>query len=221
MSYILDALNKSEQDRKRNRAPGLDTMHRGSTPPPPTSRPWVVWILLIAVVNGGFLAYWLGTRRPATAPVPAEVTRAPATAPAKNPPRAPPAPVNAAPAQSPAKATTAASNQQDSNGQLVTPADALSPESTGSATTESADNPIRISDLPVDVQQQIPDMTFSSHIYSDEAKFRMVNINGRLLHEGDMVADGIRLVRITEEGVVLTFKGYTFEVSVLHDWSFN
>ena len=49
----------------------------------------------------------------------------------------------------------------------------------------------------------------------------MVNINGRMIHEGDRLADDLQLYEITESGVVLAFRHYQFEVSVLRDWSFN
>ena len=75
--------------------------------------------------------------------------------------------------------------------------------------------------MPASVQRQIPDMRFSSHIFADAADLRMVSINGKSVREGDVVAEGIRLIEITEEGVVLTFRHYTFEMSVLRDWSFD
>ena len=213
MSYILDALNKSDQERKRSRAPGIDVIHPGVTAPR-SARWWIPGLLLLVLANGGFLYYWYGIRPTAASSsvtAPPEVSRSTGVPAASGKP-------NVATVQTISPPAHAAPR-----GQLITPAGVASEGQSGQAATpsDSVSNPLKIADLPIDVQQQIPAMTFSSHIYSDDAKFRMVNINGKLLHEGDMVATGLRLVRITEEGVVLKFEGYTFEVSVLHDWSFN
>ena len=81
--------------------------------------------------------------------------------------------------------------------------------------------PVRVADLPANVQRQIPGIRFSSHIYANDPSLRMVNINGRIVREGDSVADGISLVEISEDGVVLSYLHYTFEMSVIRDWSFD
>lgn len=190
MSYILDALNKSEQERQRSKAPGIDTIHR----PAPTAekrRGLVTTVLaVLVVVNIGAAVWWFESHRPTSA-----VQATPGQPPATKPP------ATANPAPTTPRTDTAAT---------ASPAPVVEPT-----------NPVPIAQLPLDIQHQIPAMTFSSHIYSDDAQFRMVNINGRILHEGDMVSDEIRLVRITEDGVVLHYRDYTFEVSVLRDWQAN
>lgn len=265
MSYILDALNKSEQERKNRQAPSLETVHSHVAQPAHSPRRWIIALALLLILNAGLLAFWLLNRSSTTEPLIAKTPPAPVAA---NPP-APASPQsNPAPPTRTASAAVAASHTplnvaQTRGDQLITPADArpgdiaptyapsanasdsrasdngslnsdsLNPgsinknPSQNSATGEPSDsgadaeNPQKIDDLPVSVQQKIPNLRFSSHIYSNDAKYRMVNINGKMLHEGDFVAQGIRLVRITEEGVVLSYQGYTFEVSVLHGWSFD
>jgi len=64
-------------------------------------------------------------------------------------------------------------------------------------------------------------MTFSSHIFADDPALRMVNINGRLINEGDVIAEGIKLLRITEDGVVISYRHYNIEMSVIRDWAFD
>ncbi|MDG2072709.1 MAG: general secretion pathway protein GspB [Pseudomonadales bacterium] len=81
--------------------------------------------------------------------------------------------------------------------------------------------PVRLASLPVDIQRQIPDMSFSSHIYASDTTLRMVNINNREFYEGDTIAPGISLNAITEDGVVLNYKQYTFTLPVIHDWTFE
>ena len=72
--------------------------------------------------------------------------------------------------------------------------------------------PVHISELPLDIQRQIPSLTFSSHIHSSTPSLRMVGINKRTYHEGDTIAQGLTLVSITEDGVVLAYLHYKFTV---------
>ena len=72
--------------------------------------------------------------------------------------------------------------------------------------------PVHISELPLDIQRQIPNLTFSSHIHSSTPSLRMVGINKRTYHEGDTIAQGLTLVSITEDGVVLAYLHYKFTV---------
>ena len=57
MSYILDALRKSEKERQAGQVPGLpDLVSEGGKP---TSR-WLVWlVVLLLLINLSGLAYWL------------------------------------------------------------------------------------------------------------------------------------------------------------------
>lgn len=74
MSYILDSLKKSEQQRRQGELPNLQSDHPGSTPPPPSKRgvwPWVVVAVLL--VNAGVLAWWL-TSAP-SAPQPGRLSK--------------------------------------------------------------------------------------------------------------------------------------------------
>lgn len=81
--------------------------------------------------------------------------------------------------------------------------------------------PLRLASLPIELQRQIPDMSFSSHIYASDTTLRMVNINNREFYEGDTIAPGIHLNAITEDGVVLTYNQYTFTLPVIRDWTFE
>ena len=114
---------------------------------------------------------------------------------------------------------------------LITPTDAYQKTASNSIAADrqqgekyetSASQPVnKITALPTNIQRQIPDLKFSSHLYADDSSFRMVNINGNMFHEGDIIAEGIQLERISEEGVVLNYLHYTFEISVIRDWSFQ
>lgn len=77
----------------------------------------------------------------------------------------------------------------------------------------------QMDELPDYVRAQIPDMTFSSHMYSSMPRFRSVVINGARVKEGQMVGETIQVNEITETGVVLSVGGTLFQVDVLGKWA--
>jgi hypothetical protein len=75
-----------------------------------------------------------------------------------------------------------------------------------------------ISELPPRISSGIASIDFSVHMYSDEEGASFVNLNGELHREDDMVAPGLRLVKIFEYGVVLDYQGTQFRLLPLSGW---
>jgi general secretion pathway protein B len=74
MSYILDALKKAEEERRRGTAPDVMTVQDGGSAKARGLRPWLVYLLLAALlVNAGVFAWWLG---PWNAAVPGTIQKA-------------------------------------------------------------------------------------------------------------------------------------------------
>ena len=48
-----------------------------------------------------------------------------------------------------------------------------------------------ISELPLALQQSLPAFTISAFLYSDDPGARMVRVNGKMLREGDSLAEGL------------------------------
>lgn len=192
MSYILDALKKSEQELKNHQAPGLGTLHGSpGAPARPGRSIWLIFSLIVVLVNGLFI-YWYTRPEPIVSVKPG------------NP-------------ETIISDELVSAERQQENLQVV-PQD-LTMKAISNPGSKM--KPVRIAELPVSVQRQIPDLKISSHIYADDPVLRMVNINNRSLREGDFVSDDIKLVGITEDGVVLSYRHYTFELSVIRDWSFD
>ena len=84
----------------------------------------------------------------------------------------------------------------------------------GAAAAAPAASVMTMAELPVAIQQELPPMSVSVHAYSGKPAERLVDINGHLLHEGEDVAPGLRLEQITPEGMILSYKGYTFSRGV-------
>jgi len=69
---------------------------------------------------------------------------------------------------------------------------------------------LKESELPPTIQQELPKVEISVHIYDSNPSSRIISIHGRAVHEGDNVAAGLRLESIIPEGVILSYKGYRF-----------
>ncbi|MEC6798399.1 general secretion pathway protein GspB [Photobacterium sp. S4TG1] len=72
--------------------------------------------------------------------------------------------------------------------------------------------------LPSTVQRQLPKMNFNQHIYSSTPAKRWVKVNGNERHQGDMIAPGVKLVKIESRDVILTFDGYEISMPALSEW---
>ncbi len=85
-------------------------------------------------------------------------------------------------------------------------------ETTYNAQTASGERVQGLDGLPLSIQQEMPDISISGHIYSDSPSARMVNINGNIRREGDMLASDMKLIEITDSGVILSYKDFRFYV---------
>ncbi len=196
MSYILDALNKSDQERQRERAPNLKTIHVSSKSSPPVNR-WKVAIFLLLMVNLVLAGIWLDGWMQQDSVV--QVTEPPAAVVKTSKPT-----VNE-------PVGKAASNK-------IAPVDPAIPIQLLRPMPEDVPD---IHQLPTLIQEQIPNLTFASHIYASNPRLRMVSINGRSMREGDGLSPDLILQQITQEGVILQFGDYLFRMSILRDWSFE
>ena len=202
MSYILDALDKSEQERRLKKTPDLNSIHRQPTARTSTSRWPVILAILVSINSAGFW-YWSTSRAQPNA----TLVEAPASD------------IQGNTEQQPQPVETETAQQVHNENQAPSLRNQVTSSNVVSIRPDAA--PVQLSMLPMSVQAQIPDLKFSSHLFSEDASFRMVNINGKMIKEGESVTEELLLVEITEEGVVLNYLHHTFEVSVLADWSFN
>jgi general secretion pathway protein B len=99
---------------------------------------------------------------------------------------------------------------------------AVQPDSTGAdpeplqdKNSETEEGVPQLRDLPVDIQRDMPDLSFSMLVFSRNPADRRIGINGKLKHEGDEVADGLKVERITPDGAILSFRGHRFHKDVL------
>lgn len=206
MSLILDALKKSEQERRRERGPDLQTIHQASPLAAHSSRVRWAWLALI-LVNAGLIGAWWWTQH-GSAPSQQEAVAA-APAPVEREQSAPPA--TAAPAPVSTQPSTPPAPEADAQFTRIEPR-APAPRLDASTPVEE------FTDLPPDVRSGLPAMTFSFHVYSADARNRTIIINNQRLREGDEVGAGVVLQEITEDGVILAMDHRRVHINVLTGW---
>lgn len=66
---------------------------------------------------------------------------------------------------------------------------------------------------------QIPNISITSHIYSSQAKRRSIVVNDERLVEGDFVAAQVQVQEITHQGMILSVSGSLLAVSRSRGWN--
>jgi general secretion pathway protein B len=218
VSFILDALRKSEHERQRSAVPGLSQVPL-ATPRPHMPR-WalvVMGVLVAAVlVLGG--AWWQSAREPA------ELAASPPTTVERN--VALPAPRSAAPSQAApsrplSQRESSLSAAASSAGGVQTGAGA----DTGAGRAESgapellpsprstapSGGPALPSAAALAAEGVVlPPLRLELHAFSAQPRDRFVFINGRKYVEGERLAEGPQLLAIEPTGAVLAHAGRRF-----------
>ena len=207
MSYILDALRKSQAERERGRVPGLDAQPepgpRAAAAPADAKRTGGLLAVAgvgLALVLGA--AWWwrpapvVATVAPAT--VAPAVVAPPVQAPVQAPVRAPlPAPlpvvVSAPPTVAPTPVPTPASVSAP---HLATPAPRAVP----------------LAQLAADQRRDLPPLVLGGSIWSESALGRFVIVNGQVVREGETAAPGVVLEQITPRSLLVRWRGLRIEL---------
>lgn len=228
MSYILDALKKSEQERGHETAPGIHTTHSSSLNYHISKKQWWPYVLITIVsVNLAALLYFIvlkddsspGNDAPTMAAVELSGTESVRTVIAKQPePRIEPATTKPSASLSVATATVQKPGTESPETRLTQTA-IPAPVANTSSQQESWGQVIERDELPTVIQQHIPFMEFSAHVYSSNPVQRSIIINGRLLEEGDYFASDMLLTEITPQGAIFDFQGYRFHQGVISSWN--
>lgn len=226
MSFILDALKKSESDRQRQGGPALFEVKVAA--PRHVLPSWAVAIAVLFVANLAVVG-WLLVRRTATPaevpPRPAPVARAQAGPAPAQPAPAPVAPAvtpparsaTTAPARTPAEGTAASGAAEPnstaepaSNPDDFAPAAEPPPSGALGHVKRGTDAGVPLySQLAATPGSQLPQLRLDLHAYAERAGDRWVLINMHKLHEGDSL-EGVHVERITPDGAVLSYQGSEF-----------
>lgn len=213
MSFILDALKKSEIERQRQSVPGL--VDSGIARPRSRLPIWVIAFSGLLAVNLLVLSWvlmrsWMtAPRAPATATVQTHRAQsAPSITPASQPfspldapVYAPEIPVAAAPTTAtvvPAPALSASAHRRDPR---------LSDEDRKNDDDEILPT---INEVSLSGAQALPELHLDVHVFATNSADRFVYVNMRKYHEGATLQEGPVVERIRRDGVILSYQGLRF-----------
>ncbi|MDH3532965.1 MAG: general secretion pathway protein GspB [Gammaproteobacteria bacterium] len=204
MSFILDALKKSETERQQQSSAEFSTVPTSSAKPNPFRWLWLIGALL--AIN---LAVLIGIlMQPAAPPaaVPAVIEATPELRPAA-------ATAKRVPDNPPTFAEQVAQAQQNQLRVTDEIDVATSPEIMPPAPARPQATAPRIptiDELLADGSVQLPELRIDIHVYSDVAAERFVFINMTKHREQSQLAEGPVVTEITKDGVILRHQGRTF-----------
>lgn len=237
MSYILDALRKSDQQRQRGSTPTLLTVQ--STPTGPGRPRYLLnGMIATALISAGILLGWLQPwqnerAEPVVSSPAASGSTRDLAPPSYGSAESPGRPQQEASVQAPTTATQAgnpatnfALTQQepafaDDSSASPQPAPGTQsaepgrlPVTSGATASDEGEKVMALNDLPPAIRRDIPGIAIMFHAYSSNPAERRAMINGNMVKEGEALADGLRLQQITPDGVILVYKGYRFRHAV-------
>ncbi len=240
MSYILDALKKSEQQRGHGTIPNVQTVHSSSLNYRDEKRAYWPYILIAAVIlNLIAIVYFIidkdgileintsstpGTAIDNNAKKTIAVENIQTVAPEKpiiykkhsgntNTEIALEKTKKAFPSTIAAIQNTSSTN----NSEIITPGSS-SNTSIKKQPAQPKKDIISFYDLPASTQQQLPAIIVTAHIYSSNPLQRSMVINNNFLEEGEYVIDNLILHEITADGAVFDYAETRFYYSVVSGW---
>jgi general secretion pathway protein B len=234
MSYILDALRKSQQARQPGAAPRTGAVHNISLALPGGGWWLALGVVLLLAMLAAALLFWRGTV--ANLPEPPAVTAA------VEPVAATPVPASAPAAAvavdksvaAPEPVATQTTPVVDLAEQARLPVPAPPPkkiavkhveikpapnrrsetvETTAPAVPLVTDDTPLLQQMPQDFQRALPALAVTIHVYSHDASQRILFINNREYRKGSQIDGGVRVEDIVPDGVVLSFRGERFKLS--------
>jgi general secretion pathway protein B len=261
MSYILDALKKSEKERQHGTAPDILTAQDVQAQEPKKRPLWPYLLLVALLLNAGVLLLWLGpwhSKKPhvvvqsvggqqhesdrlesannvsdARSPITAStIDTAKTFGPKVGAVEKHLVPESELVVPKPdeklvktVREDQPVESKADMKGSLkVSPSVPKQPAVVSQVPSESKpDNNIvstvenkvyNLKDLPLSIQQGLPDFNITVAIYSNDPASRMVKINGQLMREGQYLTAGLKLEEITQDGVIFSYQNYRFRVGM-------
>jgi len=263
MSYILDALKKSEKERQRGTAPDLLTVQETVLQEKKNRRVWPYIIFAALILSMGFVGFWMipwqSKNEKADTRTVALQKSGPKTAESLQPEvsqtittqaeikKQEVTPLTNTTLEKSLKTPLALTKKEEKpvvqkaivQGKIQeqpavkkaaqpvqTSQQALKPEIPASASStvspdvkpvqnDPAPVPGKIyhsGDLPASVRQNLPAVTMSIFMYSEDPASRMVRINGQTLREGQYISEGLKVEEIKPDGVILNYKNYLLHI---------
>lgn len=202
MSFILDALKKSESERQQQTGAEFSDVPSGSGQPHPYK--WLVILALLLAVN--FAALLIVLLRPGVEPEqPASVVDPPVEAVAGRSTALP------EPSFKEQVAEAKVSHEEREVSEASTPEPAVREAAVAQTGPARRTAPTKsIYELRAEGRLQIADLHLDIHVFSEERDERFVFINMVKHREGSQLPEGPVVNEITPDGVILGYQGMTF-----------
>ncbi|MDF1577920.1 MAG: general secretion pathway protein GspB [Desulfobulbales bacterium] len=246
MSYILDALKKSEQERKKGAVPDLNSCQNSLPSPRSTQRALLYLLITTLTVSVLGINLWVLLRQgpepsgelvvqadsnpsgqeenTAAADSPAALNEGVAGAQSDSATRRestvaapPPEHVVIESAELARSAEAAPADPDDQSLDTGSGFD-LEPAEPPFEESDGGSGKITVAyaDLPGNIRNALPELTIAAHYYSSSPAARMASINGRIMRQGQKTAEGLLLEEINHDGVVFSFDKYRFSLKVFN-----
>ena len=207
MSFILDALRKSENDRRDQAQPTLAAAPQVA--PAKKSSLWPPILVVVLAINAIIFGALILTR---DEPAPVAALPSPSAAPEAARAQAvptikttPPPKINL-PAPAPVSSPTSPPAKPQTK--PAVPVAAAEPQFSKTIQEGLPD----INQLRSTGQISVPNLRVDMHVYSGDATKRFVFINMSKYREGDRLAEGPTIEEITIEGVIMVHEGRRFRL---------
>jgi general secretion pathway protein B len=210
MSFILDALRKSETERQQKSGPGLaDVQYRS----PGTGKNfWIPLLVIVLAANAVVVAWVMNTGSQDSAQnveMPDQSARSESVESGEIRPLAREVIDNQyAPVSEPGQAQNIASNRTETTEQQFGPDISISPgENQASAIQDGLPS---LQQLVLAGDLSVQPMHLDIHVYAKMRTERFIFINMKKYKEGDNLAEGPSVEEITSTGVILSYRGKRF-----------
>lgn len=200
MSYILDALRKSEHERQIAAGQSVGMLYPIEIAQ--NRKPWLLWFVLMLATLITCAAIWWLWSKPVVTEV-AHVIERPAVA-IVSQPYATSTEVLSEPKLTPKikKIIPAAESKK-----IHTPTLADSPPVAPVEATDAKS--IASQTIGVDPLKDLPAFSITGYIHNAESG-NLAMINNQLVHEGEEISPGLRLVKILDDSAIFSYKGFIF-----------
>lgn len=223
MSYILDALKKSDQERQQGASPNLHSTH-GPIIGQRRNSSSIFKQKIFLLISGGVVLFCIvlgifffrqhlfsSERTSTNTPDNALLSAAPETPTTTLLPQV--ANQDAEKNEATSQKVTVIEKDKVSLSIAVNES-TLDPPTSIAAEASQTSAPLLplLEDLPAALQAEIPHLKFAGHTYSKKSSQRIIIINDKILREGDMIGPSTFLKEITWEGVTIESNNTRFRV---------
>lgn len=203
MSYILDALKKSNKEREKGITPSLHTVHGtpphlGSTNKKRKSSYKIALLFTILLVTTGGVSFW----------------KYPAIVHFFKIQQATPSGKDLTPNNEKLTNTTETKIAIEEEVTVIEPQPIPTEKPPISTGAVKQLHPLLFEDVPEHIQLSIPDLKLAGHTYSETPRLRMILVNNKILREGDYLEQNLKLQEITWDGVIFNFQGTEFVIPI-------